>query len=1069
MTLVDFDLGELHLLRKFAEQWQKKTPLSEMKKGQKIPDSMIELQCLDLDTIESTIQSKKSLIHVRISMNLFERNGYTMLVCDGRHCHHQDEEFICQHLWATLNQVCKRVGIQTKKLTPGTPETSNSEILQKYSENLFPLIAHTMGHQQSTTWVLDKSGNLSPWVKFWHSNTMKWSHYHKSEWSEDLINHYPGHIKSKLTPFFKHFQSQKILGNSAQNDVVVSFITIISNYQLPFAWLNPKNDHKPVVHEKLIYQLDLEKNGCRITPSFGNIKQPNDLFKYSDGLLYQVCDEKKLVHIISIPSRLDPWLNHLLNHKKNFIPWEKHFHARRTLLNIQRLCKITPVHQIQIQTSLHKSDYSIHLRVRPHEFGVVGTILISEFKGLGDFIPAIGPEQIYDITPTQIHITNRDLTWEQQAKNKIIKLAQKYHASMIEPNHIIRWDEMSQFIEFLSDLEALKLEKNGTCTIQWPEDIDFKPKVTNKNLGATPPLTVEVKQGNDWFEMNGGFHIDGIWVSLQTLLKALLTGQRYLQIGPQKWLHLAESLKKQLESISSCLRQNELYEPSNLDQCQENIPILTLPDIESSEHQSQVSKYNQTLEQEINRYVLKLEAPDILTTQLYAYQKQGIRWLIEKSILGLGCILADDMGLGKTLQTIASLVAIPKNRPHLVVAPTSLVFNWQAEITKFTPHLNVINAYSKQFTQNDLHQVDIVIASYGTVAAREQVFTQIKWDTLILDEAQKIKNSNSNISKIMKQLQTRHKIGLSGTPLENNLSEIWSLFHVLQPELLGSQSNFKKLFEQNTSSKECFNGVETLKKRIQPFILRRLKEHHLSNLPKKIELNCPVYLYPQERQKYDRLRMEAIAYLAEVAQPESQNSSTKVLQYLQMLRTWCCIPNQIDPSWTAASSKETAFIELFLSLYEKERRCLVFSQFPRFLNKLQTQFNKEQIPSFLIDGNTSTTDRESQVNRFQNGERSLFFISLKAGGVGLNLTGADSVIHLDPWWNPALEDQASARAYRIGQDKNVSVYRFFCPSTIEEKILNLHSKKRDLATSVLAPPKQQNQDLTEHCKELLSE
>ena len=452
-------------------------------------------------------------------------------------------------------------------------------------------------------------------------------------------------------------------------------------------------------------------------------------------------------------------------------------------------------------------------------------------------------------------------------------------------------------------------------------------------------------------------------------------------------------------------------------------------------------------------------APEGLLVQLRPYQLEGLAWLQYLRAHSLGGILADDMGLGKTAQALAH-VLVEKHAgrldlPVLVVLPTSLIFNWQAEAQRMTPGLRLLTLQGPDranlFTQMPTH--DLVLTTYPLLWRDMDALAAQHFHLVILDEAQMVKNAGSRSARALRRLQTRHSLCLTGTPMENHLGELWAQFDWLMPGFLGDARQFaarwRKPIEENGETVRA----SLLAQRVRPFILRRRKQDVASELPPRTEVIKRVQLQGQQRELYESVRVAADVQVRRVLQRQSFNGAQiSILDALLKLRQVCCDPYLVKGG-KADSTMERAKLELLAdmlpALVEAGRRVLVFSQFTELLDLIADQLRSQALPFLSLTGKTATKDRGDVVQRFQAKEVPVLLLSLKAGGVGLNLTAADTVIHMDPWWNPAVEEQATARAHRIGQDQPVFVYKLVIEGSIEERMLELQARKLALADSVL--------------------
>ena len=450
--------------------------------------------------------------------------------------------------------------------------------------------------------------------------------------------------------------------------------------------------------------------------------------------------------------------------------------------------------------------------------------------------------------------------------------------------------------------------------------------------------------------------------------------------------------------------------------------------------------------------------PDSFRATLRAYQEHGLAWLQFLRGAGLGGILADDMGLGKTVQALAHLLVEQEagrlDRPALVVCPTSLVPNWAAEAARFAPGLRtlVLHGPHRAGRFGAIAQHDLVITTYPLLTRDHAVLAAQDWHVVVLDEAQTIKNPLAATSKLARTLRAEQRLCLSGTPLENHLGELWSLFDFLQPGFLGDRKQFGLRYRAPIEKAGNTERQALLAQRIAPFLLRRTKEQVAADLPPKTEIAEVVEFGSGQRAVYEGIRLAMHARVQDAIRKRGlAGSGIIILDALLKLRQACCDPRLVKLASArkakAGSAKLERLLELLPQMLEEGRRVLLFSQFTSMLALIEAELGKLGLPYLLLTGDTR--DRTGPVRRFQSGEVPLFLVSLKAGGVGLNLTAADTVIHYDPWWNPAVEDQATDRAHRIGQDKPVFVHKLVAAGTIEEKMQTLKERKKALAAGVL--------------------
>lgn len=571
--------------------------------------------------------------------------------------------------------------------------------------------------------------------------------------------------------------------------------------------------------------------------------------------------------------------------------------------------------------------------------------------------------------------------------------------------------------------------------------------------------SVRFNEGLDLLEFN--FSIEGIdRESLPDIFASLKQKKRYYRLPDGSFLPLdSENLK----NISGMIEYLDLKE-DDLKKEVINLPkfkAMYLDDKLKGFESAYVERnlaFKRLVENIKEPRDTDFTVPENLKSIMRGYQVTGFKWLKTLSSYGLGGILADDMGLGKTLQTIAFIQSEKEglSLPSIVVCPTSLVYNWESEIQKFTPSLRtLVISGSKSEREDKIRQIeeaDIIITSYPLIRRDIECYKETRFGYCILDEAQHIKNPGSVNAKSVKEIRAKGYFALTGTPIENNLTELWSIFDFLMPGYLLSRGKFSERFEKPIAGGDNKDSLKELNRHVKPFILRRLKKDVLKELPPKIESVLTSDMDDEQKKVY-------LAYLQqikgkieeEIRDKGLEKSHIQILAGLTRLRQICCHPSLFIENYDGSSGKMDMLFELLEELKEGSHRTLIFSQFTGALGLIREHLEKEGILYYYLDGATKAEDRRDMVKSFNQGFRDVFLISLKAGGTGLNLTGADTVIHFDPWWNPAVEEQATDRAYRIGQRNSVQVMKLITKGTIEEKIYALQQRKRELINSVLQP------------------
>ena len=694
------------------------------------------------------------------------------------------------------------------------------------------------------------------------------------------------------------------------------------------------------------------------------------------------------------------------------------------------------------------ADSEPWVRLEPVDAGLMAALVVEPIPDSDIcFAPGEGGVIVFANRSGQSVQARRDLAAEHNAEARLLERC-RWLASRPTEYEPMMLAEPAQCLELLEQLETI----GARC--KWPQGEPFRIVARR----STSSLALTVKSADEWMQASGKLVVDDQRVLDLKQLFALLEanpGSRFLELDNGDFLALTKAFRRQLDDFASlsapaaggamrlhllaALGLEELIEGAELD----------------ADDGWRELRDNLQAAQSFEPHL-----PSTLQAELRPYQLDGYRWLARLSRWGAGACLADDMGLGKTVQTLALLLQRAPNGPALVVAPTSVTANWIDEARRFAPTLNVRIytgvAASRAALLDNPAPFDIYVTTYGVLQNDVDQLAAVEWHSAVLDEAQAIKNPATKRARAARRLKANFRLVTTGTPIQNNLMDLYSLFSFVNPGLLGSQEQFRRNFGFPIERDGDMDAQARLRRIIAPFILRRLKTEVLDDLPERTEITLHVEMSPAETVLYEVLRQRALEEL-EAARAPDQNvrqgaRRVQVLAHLTRLRLACCNPRLVVDSDTGApgSSKLATFAHTLEELLQNHHKVLVFSQFVVHLKLVEEHLNKSGIAYQYLDGGTPAKARAQRIEAFQAGQGDVFLISLKAGGIGLNLTAADYVIHMDPWWNPAVEDQASDRAHRIGQTRPVTIYRLVTEGTIEEQIVDLHHRKRDLADQLLA-------------------
>ena len=706
------------------------------------------------------------------------------------------------------------------------------------------------------------------------------------------------------------------------------------------------------------------------------------------------------------------------------------------------------------------------LRLVPNGAGLVVDMLVAPVPGSDVYLsPGTGGSTVFAVEDGETVQARRDLEAEREAARRVIGACPSLHG--INAGEAGNWslelDEPGACLELVEQLDAA----DARCL--WPDGEAFR--IVAGPTAASLNLTV--KSAEQWFTASGELRInDEEAVGLRELFRLLdeSPGSRFLKLGEQGFLALTNSFRRQLDDLrglSTSTGKDVRFHP---------LTALAFDDLLDGASVQADAAWDEQRQRMSEAQAFEPELPSTLQAELRPYQRDGYEWLARLSHWGAGACLADDMGLGKTVQALALLLQLAPEGPALVVCPTSVVANWQSEARRFAPTLNVIayvgDAANRGERLADVGPFDLVLTTYGLLQNDIDRLAEVEWRAAVLDEAQAIKNAATKRARAARAIPASFRLITTGTPIQNNLMDLYSLFGFINPGLLGSLAHYRESFALPIERDNDAEARSRLRRLIAPFMLRRLKTDVLDDLPERTEITLHVEMSAEEASFYEALRQRAMEDLMGEALGQPGEARVKVLAHLTRLRLACCDARLVREHGAPASSKLAAFREVLLELQENRHKVLVFSQFVKHLKRIEEVVRELGIAYQYLDGSTPAKARAQRTAAFQAGEGDVFLISLKAGGTGLNLTAADYVIHMDPWWNPAVEDQASDRAHRIGQTRPVTIYRLVAKGTIEDQIVELHHHKKDLADRLLqdadAPGRLSAEELLELIREPLS-
>ena len=1039
-----------HLTRELESQY----PSRISRKGSKIHNSSLESAYWDGDEIKVSLTEKNKQFHVRMVLPLLEENGYSLTVCSCLEDRYLDDQR-CSHMWFAQNYILEKLSSTQKTIDADkAPWLSLIEMMNEFDNGQDANVATGKNpDSHELIWILNDDLTLFPGIKSRSAqgcDQKDWSFFFRNRqfWWDSLRD----------LQIYCFFQEKKSLGHAGSDieHLTYDLLDILCRHQSQILLKNSAS-YFELKRSELSFRLSLSEGGLILEPFIPGSLSSQIVLGHQDSSGGFVVDRKQqTIFVINLSAENKSILSFLTRHgDQGFFPAQMRREYCVTLSTMQSLKRID-YQDTCSEVLASDSGGNLYFRLTPVEpEGVFLEAFIKPISSLAYHkfyqVPGEGNRVLSDFSQFPPVTVKRSFDHESELFQQIVSELSINSDSFTASKKLhIRNDY--DVIEFLDELQSHPLK--SSIFLEWPEEINGTPgkfRFEDEDENESPKLKLSAQKSDDWFDIAGGVWLNGQHIDLLTLVKAYQAKRKFIKLASGKWYRISELLEHRIAQIEACLNQGGNWHPQDHLKMNPTQAALSMqiPGLELS-GDTGLDDLRYRVQAAVS------EAPSLpegFRAELRAYQKEGFIWLWRLSSWASGAILADDMGLGKTVQTIAFLKSVYRDKPVLILCPSSLCDNWVQEINKFCPQFQ-----TKLFREhrNDLLISDasdrplVVISSYGLILHDEtNRLTDINWGVVVLDEAQALKNSRGKTYRKVARLSSDFTLALSGTPVENNLSDLWSLFNLVIPGLLGSKPNFQKKWQEisEAGSKACGDASSEFKKLVRPFILRRTKEAYLKDLPPKTWKSLGVYLSSEERKFYDEKRMQAIAELksAEADQDAAQTQKIQILDWLTKLRQIVCHPALVEPDWTGGSAKEKEFFCLAEKLMKAGQKTLVFSQFPSFLMRLQKGIEEKGWKTQMLRGSTPVGVRQELVRVFQNGGIDFFLISLKAGGTGLNLTRAESVILMDPWWNPAAESQAADRAYRIGQKNPVTIFRMVAQNTIEEKVLNLQEAKKKLS------------------------
>ncbi|ADL51080.1 SNF2-related protein [Clostridium cellulovorans 743B] len=843
----------------------------------------------------------------------------------------------------------------------------------------------------------------------------------------DIILEY-AEIKADIEAMM--FYSRKFQGTDkrliASNSMLIKMLKALTGKVINFSFIGQETNYPvKVVSENLPIKIDINESNEEIAISKSDdpiaLDKEKTIYLYNDKIYIP---NKEQALILGALDYIPKSSNNKLRVKKD---------QGESLLKVM-IPRLDNNIEVNITGEIKDRIIKEELTKEIYLDKVGGTIVVNIVFNYG--VEKINPLKLYESD----FIVYRDLKQEKSIINRLEALGFKGNSQGF------LLDDEESIIKFVEEgIEGIKNEGQ----------VFYSDAFKNMKIHKISSIKSSVRINNeDLLEIS--FDIPEVdKKELKGVFEALREKKRYYKLKDGAIIILDNKELSALPDFIDNVGGNKLLSNGNMVVAKNNIlyvnETMNTSGIKSYSKDEAVNKIIKNIK-EVNE--LDFEIPTSLEKIMREYQKVGFRWFKTLAVYGMGGILADEMGLGKTLQSIAFLASEKEKGKSLVVAPTSLIYNWEQEIIRFCPELKAIviagDKKSRLEAIKEMDYYDVIITSYPTLTKDMEIYEDISFEYMIIDEAQKIKNRDTLTTKAVKDIKAKIRFALTGTPIENSLTELWSIFDFVMPGYIFSHRRFSELYEVPIIKNGDNKALDNLNKKIKPFILRRLKSEVIKELPEKIEKRLYVDMTKEQKKLYFAYVKHIQGELDdEVKEKGFNNSKIKILAALTRLRQICCDPASFLDDYKGGSGKYEALSEVLAEVLAGNHKVLLFSQFTSVLKNIEKLLTKNKITYKYLDGSTKSQERLKIVDEFNNDDSQVFLISLKAGGTGLNLTGADVVIHFDPWWNPSVENQATDRAHRIGQKNTVEVIKLISKGTIEEKIEKLQRKKTEVIKNVL--------------------